>query len=79
MMLTPFAVDAPDTKTQTFVDKFTKLHGSAPDQFAADAYDAVYAVKAAMEPAARPLLTPTSPPPWWMPCTTSPWTASPAP
>ena len=49
MMLTPFAVDAPDTKTQTFVDKFTKLHGSAPDQFAADAYDAVYAVKAAME------------------------------
>ena len=37
MMLTPFAVDAPDTKTQTFVDKFTKLHGSAPDQFAADA------------------------------------------
>lgn len=48
MMLTPFAVDAPDTKTQTFVDKFTKLHGSAPDQFAADAYDAVYAVKAAM-------------------------------
>lgn len=49
MMLTPFAVDAPDTKTQTFVDKFTKLHGSAPDQFAADAYDAVYAVKAAVE------------------------------
>ena len=51
MMLTPFAVDAPDTKTQTFVDKFTKLHGSAPDQFAADAYDAVYAVKAAVEAA----------------------------
>ena len=79
MMLTPFAVDAPDTKTQTFVDKFTKLHGSAPDQFAADAYDAVYAVKAAMEACGKTLLTPTSPPPWWTPCTPSPWTASPAP
>ena len=49
MMLTPFAVDAPDAKTQSFVEKFTKVHGSKPDQFAADAYDAVYAVKAAME------------------------------
>ena len=49
MMLTPFAVDDPDAKTQSFVEKFTKVHGSKPDQFAADAYDAVYAVKAAME------------------------------
>lgn len=49
MMLTPFAVDADDTKTQTFVEKFAKVHGSKPDQFAADGYDAVYAVKAAME------------------------------
>ncbi len=54
MMLTPFAVDAPDAKTQTFVEKFTKVHGSKPDQFAADAYDAVYAVKAAMESCGKP-------------------------
>ena len=49
MMLTPFAVDDPDAKTQSFVEKFTKVHGSKPAQFAADAYDAVSAVKAAME------------------------------
>ncbi len=49
MMLTPFSADAQDEQTKTFVEKYTAVHGTAPDQFAADAYDAVYAVKAAME------------------------------
>lgn len=49
MMLTPFAADAEDAATQSFVEKYTPVHGTAPDQFAADGYDAVYIVKAAME------------------------------
>lgn len=49
MMLTPFAADAEDEATQSFVEKYTPVHGTAPDQFAADGYDAVYIVKAAME------------------------------
>lgn len=49
MMLTPFAADAEDAATQSFVEKYVPVHGTAPDQFAADGYDAVYIVKAAME------------------------------
>ena len=49
MMLTPFAADAEDEATQSFVEKYVPVHGTAPDQFAADGYDAVYIVKAAME------------------------------
>ena len=49
MMLTPFAADAEDAATQSFVEKYVPVHGTEPDQFAADGYDAVYIVKAAME------------------------------
>ena len=50
MMLTPFAADAQDEATQSFVEKYLPIHDNiAPDQFAADGYDAVYIVKAAME------------------------------
>lgn len=49
MMLTPFAADATDEKTQAFVAKYGELHNTIPDQFAADGYDAVYIVKAVME------------------------------
>ncbi len=49
MMLTPFAADAEDEATQSFVEKYVPVHGTEPDQFAADGYDAVYIVKAAME------------------------------
>lgn len=49
MMLTPFAADAEDAATQSFVEKYVPVHGTEPDQFAADSYDAVYIVKAAME------------------------------
>ena len=48
MLLTPFAADAQDDLTKNFVAKYAeKFNGEVPIQFAADAYDAVYAVKAA--------------------------------
>ena len=48
MLLTPFSADAQDEKTQNFVKKYVELHNDIPNQFAADAYDAVYAVYEAM-------------------------------
>ncbi len=51
MLLTPFAADAKDDLTQKFVTSFKEKYGETPNQFAADAYDAVYAVKAAAEKA----------------------------
>ena len=49
MLLTPFAADATDDLTQSFVTKYKEKYGETPNQFAADSYDAVYAVKAAIE------------------------------
>ena len=49
MLLTPFAADAQDDLTVSFVTKYQEKYGDVPNQFAADAYDAVYAVKAAIE------------------------------
>lgn len=51
MLLTPFAADAQDDQTVAFVTKYQDLYGETPDQFAADGYDAVYAIAAAMEQA----------------------------
>ncbi len=51
MLLTPFSADAQDEMTQNFVAKYNELYGETPNQFAADAYDAVYAVAAAAEAA----------------------------
>ena len=51
MLLTPFAADAQDEKTQAFVSAYVAAYGETPNQFAADAYDAIYAIKAAMEEA----------------------------
>ena len=51
MLLTPFSADATDDLTQSFVKKFQEAHEIVPNQFAADAYDAVYAIKAAAEKA----------------------------
>ena len=44
MLLTPFTADAEDEKTQNFVKKYTEKYGETPNQFAADAYDCVYAI-----------------------------------
>jgi len=49
MLLTPFAADAEDTATQNFVKAYEAAYGETPNQFAADAYDAVYIMKAALE------------------------------
>ena len=49
MLLTPFAADAADEMTQNFVKAYQEKYGEIPNQFAADAYDAVYAIKAAIE------------------------------
>lgn len=51
MLLTPFAADAQDEKTQKFVSDFQAAYGDVPNQFAADAYDAIYIIKAAAEKA----------------------------
>lgn len=51
MLLTPFAADAADEKTQNFVAKFEESYGHVPNQFGADAYDGIYAIKAAIEQA----------------------------
>lgn len=49
MLLTPFAADAQDDLTVSFVNTYKEKYGEVPNQFAADAYDAVYAIKAAIE------------------------------
>ena len=52
MLLTPFAADAEDEKTQKFVSAYKEaFDNQIPIQFAADAYDAVYAIKLAAEDA----------------------------
>ena len=43
-LLTPFSADATDDKTVNFVTKYQEKYGETPNQFAADAYDCVYAV-----------------------------------
>ena len=51
MLLTPFAADSKDEKTANFVSKYEEKYKDTPNQFAADAYDAIYAIKAALEEA----------------------------
>ena len=51
LMLTPFAADDPAENVQAFVKAYQAAYNATPDQFAADAYDAVYVIKAAVEKA----------------------------
>ncbi len=44
MLLTPFSADAQDDLTKNFVAKYMDAYGEVPNQFAADAYDAVYII-----------------------------------
>ena len=48
-LITPFAADATDELTVNFVNNFKNSHGDVPNQFAADAYDCVYALHQALE------------------------------
>ncbi len=49
MLLTPFSADAENA--QDFVAKYQDLYGETPNQFAADAYDTIYILAAALEAA----------------------------
>ncbi|MGN1047110.1 MAG: ABC transporter substrate-binding protein [Eubacteriales bacterium] len=52
MLLTPFSADSKNEKVQKFVKDYgDKFGGAVPDQFAADGYDAIYVLKAAIEKA----------------------------
>lgn len=51
VLLTPFMASSTDEKIASFVADYEKAYNATPDQFAADAYDAVYIIKAAMEQA----------------------------
>ena len=44
VLITPFDATSSDEATQSFVSKFVEKTGGVPNQFAADAYDCVYAV-----------------------------------
>ncbi|MDE5577509.1 MAG: ABC transporter substrate-binding protein [Oscillospiraceae bacterium] len=47
--LTPFVANSSNPKVTAFVDAYNKAYNSTPDQFAADAYDGVYVIKALLE------------------------------
>ena len=47
MLLTPFSATATDEKSQNFVKAYKDAYKDTPNQFAADAYDCVYVIKAA--------------------------------
>ncbi len=49
--LAPFVAKSEDEQVQNFVSKYEEAYGETPNQFAADAYDCVYVVKAAIEAA----------------------------
>lgn len=49
MFLSPFTPTSTDEAIQKFVTDYKDAYGSTPNQFAADAYDGIYAIKAAME------------------------------
>lgn len=51
MLLTPFAADAEDELTTSFVTTYKENYSETPNQFAADAYDGMYALKLAVEKA----------------------------
>ena len=50
MLLTPFVADENET-TKAFVNNYEAAYGETPIQFAANAYDAIYIIKAALEQA----------------------------
>ena len=51
MLLTPFNADATDDLTVNFSKKYQETYGEIPNQFAADGYDCIYAIKQALEAA----------------------------
>ena len=50
-LLTPFSADATDDLTKNFVANYKEKYGDIPNQFAADSYDAIYAIAQAVDAA----------------------------
>ena len=50
-LLTPFSADAEDEMTHNFVTKYQEAYGGTPNQFGADAYDAIYTLYQAIQAA----------------------------
>lgn len=53
VFLSPFLATDPDSAVQAFVTKYKEKYNATPDQFAADGYDTVYVIKAALEKAGK--------------------------
>lgn len=49
LVMTPFAASSPDPKSKAFTEAYEAKFNETPIQFAADAYDAVYAIKMCLE------------------------------
>ena len=49
VFLTPFVATSTKENVKNFVSAYQAAYNTTPDQFAADSYDAVYAIKAAIE------------------------------
>ena len=49
IFLSPFFAADPSENVAAFVKSYEEAYSATPDQFAADAYDTVYTIKAAME------------------------------
>ena len=59
MLMTPFNAASTEERTAKFVQEYVDAYGTPPNQFAADAYDAVYAVYEACQKAGvTPDMTP---------------------
>ncbi len=53
VFLSPFLATDSDSAVQAFVGKYKEKYNATPDQFAADGYDTVYVIKAAIEKAGK--------------------------
>ena len=51
IFLTPFVATSEEENVKKFVEAYKAKYNAVPDQFAADAYDGIYAMKAAIEAA----------------------------
>ncbi len=51
MYMAPFVANSDDEQVKSFVTKYQEQFNEVPNQFAADAYDCIYVLKAAMEEA----------------------------
>jgi branched-chain amino acid transport system substrate-binding protein len=53
IVATPWFADKPDPKVKAFVQKYEKTYGKKPDQFAAQAYDALYIMAEGLKKAGK--------------------------